>query len=474
MAGGLSVAVKIVGLYYIAAALLFFVFDEHLTAVAQPRPDVAHRDRGYAVLVTLASVVFVLGLLYLVRAVPGESRFLHFVLPGALLVALLTAREWRDAPAEPWTRRVRRLSALVGPFALGLAVPIAVFLYPYVVSGSVSALVHGVLIEPAKRLHFAVLAPPSLRTLLAATLWLLVLVPPSIADAGTADMPARRGDRLVLVGYVLILAILILAAAHGGRPYVGVWLTVYYVAPCTVFAGCLLLTRRAQHAQIPDVRREQLWLLLCMTAMCSLVQVPYAGPDYILYFAPIAILALSAIVGTRPAGAGPRPAIVGAFFFVFGVACVNPGRVTLWDGAFLPPEAWPRVRLAIPHTGLRSGAITADGYERVVTLLRAHSTPGGFIYAGPDCPELYFLSQRRNPTRTLFDFLDDSAGHDARVVRAIDSLHVTAVAVNERPQFSRPIECCTQLGAARPIPRFGCGGQLVRRAVASGPVTGSR
>ncbi len=151
LAGGLSVLVKIVGLYYIAAALLFFAFDEHLTAVAQPRPDVAQHDRGYAVLVTLASVVFVLGLLYLVRAVPGESRLLHFVLPGALLVALLTAREWREPAREPWTRRVRRLSALVGPFAVGLALPIAVFLYPYVTSGSAELFVRGALIEPAKR-----------------------------------------------------------------------------------------------------------------------------------------------------------------------------------------------------------------------------------------------------------------------------------------------------------------------------------
>ncbi len=440
VAGGLSVAVKIVGLYYIAAALLFFVFDEHQVAVAQPQPDRARRDRVYGILVTLASIAFVSGLLYLVRAVPGESRLLHFVLPGVLLVAFLTAAEWRDAPAEPWTRRVRRLSGLVGPFALGLAVPLAVFLYPYIVSGSVSALAHGVLIQPAKRLHFAVLAPPSLRTLLAATPWLLVLVPPSTVDAGTADMPARRGDRLVLVGYALVLAILILAAARGGRPYIGVWLTVYYVVLCTVVAGCLLLARRAQHAQIPDLRREQLWLLLCMTAMCSLVQVPFVNPLYIPYFAPIAILTLLAIVIARPSGPGLRPAIVGAFFFVFGVVCVNPGRVTLWDGVLLPPEAWPRVRLAIPHTGLRSGALTADQYERTVMLLRAHSAPDGFIYAAPDCPELYFLSQLRNPTRTLFDFFDDSAGHDARVLRAIDSLHVTAVAINKRPYFSPPID----------------------------------
>ncbi len=93
VAGGLSVLVKIVGLYYIAAALLFFAFDEHETATAQARTDFARRDRVYALLMTDASLLFILCLVYLVRAVPGPSSLVHFVLPGALLVALLSAAE---------------------------------------------------------------------------------------------------------------------------------------------------------------------------------------------------------------------------------------------------------------------------------------------------------------------------------------------------------------------------------------------
>ncbi len=193
------------------------------------------------------------------------------------------------------------------------------------------------------------------------------------------------------------------------------------------------------------VRREQLWLLLCMTAMCSLVQVPYATWGYLLYFAPIPILALLAIVMTRPTGPGMRCAVVAGFFLMYGIAIVNPNQAAMVNQYWVP-EARARVPLAIPRTGVKATVRGAARYEGVVALLRAHSRPGEFIYAAPDVPELYFLSERRNPTRTLFDFLDDSAGHDARVVRAIDSLHVAAVAINTVRGFSPLID--SALGSA--------------------------
>ncbi len=112
----------------------------------------------------------------------------------------------------------------------------------------------------------------------------------------------------------------------------------------------------------------------------------------------------------------------------------------------------PAVALAIPRTGLRAAPVKANRYERVVKLLRAHSRPGGFTYAAPDCPELYFLSQLRNPTRTLFDFLDDSAGHDARVVHAIDSVGVTAVVINTVPSFSNGIDSALALALRTRFP----------------------
>src|SRR5258708_1668833 len=60
--GGLSILVKVVGLYYIAGVLLFFVFEvqETTNREADGAPRIA---RGYAAVVTGALLLFVAALL---------------------------------------------------------------------------------------------------------------------------------------------------------------------------------------------------------------------------------------------------------------------------------------------------------------------------------------------------------------------------------------------------------------------------
>jgi Dolichyl-phosphate-mannose-protein mannosyltransferase len=434
VAGGLSVVIKIVGVYYIGAALLFLAFFEHQSAVPAPPADSRRRDRAFALLVTFASVLLVLGLLWSVRAVPGQSKLLQFVLPVALLAITLSLGEWRDPGYDPALVRLRRVAALVAPFAIGVAIPLAFFAAPYAASGSLGALIRGVLIQPIKRLDFTAVPPAPLRTVGAALAWLLVFVPPPRGMDGR-----HRESRVVIGAYITVLVCVAALAVHGGRPYVAVWLVVCYVVPSVVLAGCILLARRPLPENL-RLRQAQLWLLLCMTALCSLVQVPYAGPLYILYFAPIAILAVLATVATQSARLGPRAAIAAGFFLVYGLTAVAPGHVSVWDGRLRAADTWPTVPLDIPRTGLTSSPIFAERYERVVALLHAHSRPGGFTYAAPDCPEVYFLAQLQNPTRTLFDFLDSPGDHDARVLRAIADRHVTALAINTFPMFSPPID----------------------------------
>ncbi len=439
LAGGLSVLVKVIGLYYVAAALFFAAFDEYCVAAAEGRGHDVKQGRVYASIVTIACAIFVAGLVEMARAVPGGSPILHFVVPGATLAALLCGLEWINPPDTPWPARVKRLAAVAGLMAAGGAVPIVLFLARYIASGSVGALVHGVFVEPAQRFTFELAPPVPLRTVPAALAWLLVLVPYSAGRAATDRTTARRTERVMLVCYALVLAALAYAAARGGSPFVGPWIMVSYVAPCAVLGGCLLLARRVSHGRLPSVRDEQLWLLLCVTALCSLVQMPYANWLYVLYFAPLAILALLAIVTTRLSGPGPRTALVAAFFLVYGVTALNPGQVTV-IGTRVPDDEAPRTALNIPRTGLRASTAEAAQYERLTALVQAHSGPNDFIYAAPDCPEVYFLAQRRNPTRTLFDFFDEPAGHDARVLRAVDSANVRVVAINRWPLFSHRID----------------------------------
>jgi hypothetical protein len=142
----------------------------------------------------------------------------------------------------------------------------------------------------------------------------------------------------------------------------------------------------------------------------------------------------------RPTGSGVRPPIVAAFFVVFGVIAVNPNHIALWKGTVLPADQWARVPLAIPRTGLTVSAGDARNYQQAVALLSAHSPAAGYIYAAPDCPELYFLTGRGNPTPTLFDFFDDTTGRDARITNELEAHAVAAVAINTTPEFSRPVD----------------------------------
>jgi hypothetical protein len=439
VAGGLSIVIKIVGLYYVAAALLFLAFVEHQAAVSQSREtDGGIPGRSYAVLVLGGSLAFVAALVWLVRAVPGASKLVQFVLPGALLALTLSLNEWREPGREGVAVRLRRLAAMGAPFVAGLALPILVFAVPYLMTGSAGQLMSGVFIQPAKRLQFTMVAPAPLHTVAAAVAWLLVFIPGRALDEASG-WPAR----IIVAAYAIVLSCLAVLSVHGGRPYVAVWLVVCYVVPSVVAAGCVMLLAHRPAGADAGTRRAQLWLLLCLTALCSLVQVPYAGPLYILYFAPLAILAVLGVVAApsgRGASLGPRAALAGGFFLVYGLTAVAPGHVSIWDGGYREADTFPTVRLHIARTGLVSSPQFAERYEQVVALIDAHSKPGAYAYAAPDCPEVYFLAQRRNPTGILFDFLDDAREHDARVIRTLDERHVTAVAINTFPMFSRPID----------------------------------
>lgn len=80
-----------------------------------------------------------------------------------------------------------------------------------------------------------------------------------------------------------------------------------------------------------------------------------------------------------------------------------------------------------------------DLYETVVPMVEALAR-GPYIYATPDSPELYFLTGKRNPTRTLFEFLDpDPQGRATRVLQALDRDHVQVVVINRNPLFSKPV-----------------------------------
>src|SRR5439155_916958 len=126
------------------------------------------------------------------------------------------------------------------------------------------------------------------------------------------------------------------------------------------------------------------------------------------------------------------------------VAAAGGARAGPWPGRgarVRRPSAgrsrgWVRPPAAPAGPGTCAAAPAPWALEaRAAAPVQAHAH-GEYPWAGHDCPEVYFLAGKRNPTRTMFDSFDEPAGRTARVLAAIERPDVHVVVFHRRPPFS--------------------------------------
>ncbi|CAN5919031.1 hypothetical protein BH11GEM1_BH11GEM1_31170 [soil metagenome] len=420
-AGGLSVLVKVVGLYDIAGVLLFLVFHAH--ALSRATAD-TRRGRGYALFVSAALLAFLAALVALVRHQFHAPELVQFVLPGALVAALLVHGEWTQ-PSGTSRARFASLARLLGPFLLGVALPITLFLVPFARAGALGALANGVFILPMRRFDAAYVAAPSLSTM-------ACLLPLALLAVWWQRAPGGIGRGwTVLIG--IALAFVLIASRWNSTLYVGVWHAMRSLPPVLCAAGVIVLLRERAADTIAPLRRAQTLLLVAVTALCNLVQFPFSAPVYFSYVAPLFALVALALFGYMRPSHGAVPALLVVFFGGFAVFRTNSSPLHSLGVNYEAP--FPLATLALERGGIEVPRVHAIVYHSLVPLLRARAR-GGYTWASPDAPEIYFLSGLRNPTRTLFDFFEDSTGRNDRVLRTLDAHGVTAIVLNTIPWFS--------------------------------------
>jgi hypothetical protein len=125
LCGGLSFLIKSIALYYIAGALLFFVYREQSLSRIDNGPP--RRTPLYLASLTLGLSAFVLALTKLVFTIGEPPEYLHFVFPGAAIALLLLYRE-RTSPTLTGFFRLRALLRMAIPFLVAASVPMALFL----------------------------------------------------------------------------------------------------------------------------------------------------------------------------------------------------------------------------------------------------------------------------------------------------------------------------------------------------------
>ena len=443
--GGLSVLAKITGVYYLAGGLVFLAHLEQTDRLVRP-DDRPSGTRAWPIVAVLIGVLLV-ALLALLQSATDPAAFLPLFIAPLAVCSAVVWREWSDGSGA-LGRRVGGLLALVVPFLAGAALPIAAFVVFYWQQHAVADLVRGVIVQPQRRLIEASINPPP-----AAALAL------GVPYAGLLMFGRHRGDRFERAAMAVLAVLLGTALVLAVEPvvYRAVWAVARSLPTVAAVAGAWMIAQPLPGSGVSTAARARVFLLVTMAAMLALVQFPYATPIYLCYAAPMTVLALAALVSARPDAPRRLHLVVALFFFLFAVTFVNRSYGWNLGAQFIAYD--PDGHLDLERASLMVPVEDKHTYETLVEVVRQHAA-GGTIFAGPDCPEVYFLSGLRNPTRVFFDFFNPEPEDGPWMNRLVDTASLHAVVINTAPTFSPRLDesALTVLGrrfpAAQRIGKF--------------------
>lgn len=438
-AAGASIAVKITGLYFVAAVVMFLVWRvQDDVRAGEGRASVA---RGYAWMITAGLAGYLALVTSLVRSELSVNAVLYFFAPNALLVGALLWREWR-LPAGSERERLTAFLGLALPFGAGAAALLALWLWPYLRGHAVTELVRGLFVLPRVRLTAVTYPLPGLRSAAVSVAPFALL----LAGAPFVRKPLRRADHAALA----LTAALALAFAYDGSPVVLMtWYGLRLLTPVCAALAVWWLVAPPKGLAIADDRRELVFLLTAVAVTASLVQIPFALYTYFLYFMPLLALAVAALTTSQAAMPKTVPAALLAYVLLFGVR--SPDSLARRTAPERPQDAF--VELAVPRGGIVVSREDSATYARLVETVRRHAA-GDWMYVWHDAPQVYFLAGLRNPTATTFEVFEDSVARSAAFLSgALRSHDVRVVVLSDPAGAVRPMDPAFRAWIAAEYPK---------------------
>jgi hypothetical protein len=411
VACGLAIACKQTGLYALAATLLgVLLMDQARQGASSGEP----RRADPVVVLGLAAVGALVVRLFGARAgASGELLRLEFPVFAVLAVAA-----WRERSVRPAPGRRLALARSVAIVLAGVSVPLALLVARFAADGALEPLLTGALSDGVRRIaSLATPMDPGWSTLVAAA-------PLALIAAGEWWAAERWWAP---VGAGMLGAAAVLASFMATPAYLAVWSAAVLLVPVSVAA---LVWRDRRVAD--GATRDPLPLILAVfAAFLSLNQFPYAAPNYFAYVAPFAALAGVALI--HALGWERRVAFLGTTFALYALTALRVGSVHTvgvapiwWDAAH---------RLAGPRGGLLVTVADSQQYAQLDSLVRAHHRDGALI-AGPELPELYFLSGLPSGLHDAYAALPPGAADTAALASAINVQAVDVVVLKDDPRFA--------------------------------------
>src|SRR5262249_38833601 len=147
---------------------------------------------------------------------------------------------------------------------------------------------------------------------------------------------------------------------------------------------------------------QLLVLLALVTALFSIIQFPFAHLIYFGYVAPLAILLAANLLFRVLPSHRLLLGSLAAFLILFGILVLRTRLLTV------PAKRdYASATLGLSRTGpLKVSQSDAAEYRELIPFVKSLAGDQQII-AGPDCPQVYFLTGIANPTPVLFDFLHD-------------------------------------------------------------------
>jgi len=434
LCGGFAFIIKFSGLYFVAGALLFILFR----GAGKSRPAaVARRSNyGFVLFVFTPVLVYEILLLNLILKSGGVVAVGYFFIPGLLIGAAVLSKSirrmnWGDIC-------LRLIFTEIGIFSLGMLLPILLFLVPYTSSGFFD-LVRGVFVLPQKRFAYATFTVSKLRFFGGLAVDTALLVALSWKRA-----TPRKWLPFIFLGS---LPLVLLLARVVPDVFRATWSLFWCLVPVLTVVGVFTLFKRA--SSLDAIREQELFLALAIMVNCSLVQFPYTSAEYFLYIAPLVLLTTVAVVSQYPLS---RRLIWAGFGFslLFMIVDCTPGWI-LSLGDVSRPDI-QKATLTIPIArGLRVDPASAGVYEKLGQIIQKHAR-GRYILATPDCPEVYVLYGFQNPTRTLWDFMDDPTDRTNRILATIKERDINLVVLRRNPFASGPIPADLEAAVDKEFP----------------------
>jgi hypothetical protein len=420
--GGASFLFKQIGLFFIAGAILFLLFRAQIASTKEPG---AGQSRLYRIFLCTTLLTYALSLLSLILKRPNVITFSYFFVPAIVVGIPIVCLERHFG--ENRSHRFEFLFREVAFFLAGVALPIAIFLFPFIRGHAVPDLIRDVFVAPSKQIAYVGTTPTFLKFLVGVTVNALLFF---------SLFYVRRDLRKWISGLVLLaMAIALVLVRPVPAVYKAIFATIWILVPTLVICGSILVIRRL--SKQGGNCTQKLFLMLSITAFCSLIQFPATAGIYFCYAAPLFVLAAGAVISSFHYQ--PRWFMVGAYCFAlfYVVFEVTPGFVQNIGSQY---EADTQTAVVnVPRSeGIRTSPTRAYIYNRLNGIVRQHAR-GEYIFATPDCPEVYFISGFRNPTRYFFDFWDDAPGRTQRILDTVHEHDINLVVVNRDPLASGPV-----------------------------------